>query len=155
MAGKVEGRLAELKIALPQAAAPVANYVPAVRTGDLLFVAGQICQWNGERRFIGKLGGEISLEQGVEAARLCALNILAQAKGALGGDLDRILRCVRLGAFINCAPDFTQQPQVANGASNLMVELLGDAGRHARAAVGVNALPGGVAVEVDAVFEVR
>ena len=155
MAGKVEGRLAELKIALPQAAAPVANYVPAVRSGDLLFIAGQICQWNGERRFIGKLGGEISLEQGVEAARLCALNILAQAKGALGGDLDRILRCVRLGAFINCTPDLTQQPQVANGASNLMVELLGDAGRHARAAVGVNALPGGVAVEVDAVFEVR
>jgi enamine deaminase RidA (YjgF/YER057c/UK114 family) len=155
MAGKVEGRLAELKIALPQAAAPVANYVPAVRSGDLLFIAGQICQWNGERRFIGKLGGEISLEQGVEAARLCALNILAQAKGALGGDLDRILRCVRLGAFINCTPDFTQQPQVANGASNLMVELLGDAGRHARAAVGVNALPGGVAVEVDAVFEIR
>jgi enamine deaminase RidA (YjgF/YER057c/UK114 family) len=155
MAGKVEGRLAELKIALPQAAAPVANYVPAVRSGDLLFIAGQICQWNGERRFIGKLGGEISLEQGVEAARLCALNILAQAKGTLGGDLDRILRCVRLGAFINCTPDFTQQPQVANGASNLMVELLGDAGRHARAAVGVNALPGGVAVEVDAVFEVR
>jgi enamine deaminase RidA (YjgF/YER057c/UK114 family) len=155
MAGKVEGRLAELKIALPQAAAPVANYVPAVRSGDLLFIAGQICQWNGERRFIGKLGGEISLEQGVEAARLCALNILAQAKGALGGDLDRILRCVRLGAFVNCTPDFTQQPQVANGASNLMVELLGDAGRHARAAVGVNALPGGVAVEVDAVFEIR
>jgi enamine deaminase RidA (YjgF/YER057c/UK114 family) len=155
MAGKVEGRLAELKIALPQAAAPVANYVPAVRSGDLLFIAGQICQWNGERRFIGKLGGEVSLEQGVEAARLCALNILAQAKGALGGDLDRILRCVRLGAFVNCTPDFTQQPQVANGASNLMVELLGDAGRHARAAVGVNALPGGVAVEVDAVFEIR
>ena len=155
MAGKGEGRLPELKIALPQAAAPVANYVPAVRSGDLLFIAGQICQWNGERRFIGKLGGEISLEQGVEAARLCALNILAQAKGALGGDLDRILRCVRLGAFINCTPDFTQQPQVANGASNLMVELLGDAGRHARAAVGVNALPGGVAVEVDAVFEIR
>ena len=163
MAGKVEGRLAELKIALPQAAAPVANYVPAVRSGDLMFIAGQICQWNGERRFIGKLGGEISLDDVrfgyqphvVEAARLCALNILAQAKGALGGDLDRILRCVRLGAFINCTPDFTQQPQVANGASNLMVELLGDAGRHARAAVGVNALPGGVAVEVDAVFEVR
>jgi enamine deaminase RidA (YjgF/YER057c/UK114 family) len=155
MAGKIEGRLADLKVALPQAAAPVANYVPAVRSGDLLFIAGQICQWNGERRFMGKLGGEISLEQGQEAARLCALNILAQAKAALGGDLDRILRCVRLGAFVNCTADFTQQPQVANGASNLMVELLGDAGRHARAAVGVNALPGGVAVEVDAIFEVR
>jgi len=155
MAGRIEARLKELKIELPQAAAPVANYVPAVRSGDLLFIAGQICQWNGERRFIGKLGREISLEQGQEAARLCALNILAQARNALGGDLDRILRCVRVGAFVNCVPEYTQQPQVANGASNLLVELLGDAGRHARAAVGVNALPGGVAVEVEAVFEVR
>lgn len=155
MAGRIEARLKELKIELPQAAAPVANYVPAVRSGDLLFIAGQICQWNGERRFLGKLGGEISLEQGQEAARLCALNILAQAKNALGGDLDRIIRCVRLGAFVNSRDDFTQQPQVANGASNLMVEVLGDTGRHARAAVGVNTLPGGVAVEVEAIFEVR
>jgi len=155
MAGRIEGRLKELAIELPQAAAPVANYVPTVRSGDLLFVAGQICQWQGERRFLGKLGREISLEQGQQAARLCALNILAQAKAALGGDLDRVLRCVRLGAFINSTDDFTQQPQVANGASDLMVEVLGDAGRHARAAVGVNALPGGVAVEVEAVFEVR
>jgi len=155
MAGRVDARLAELRIELPQAAAPVANYVPAVRSGDLLFIAGQICQWNGERRFIGKLGREISTEQGQEAARLCALNLLAQARNALGGDLDRILRCVRVGAFVNCTEDFTQQPQVANGASNLLVELLGDAGRHARAALGVNALPGGVAVEVDAIFEVR
>ena len=155
MTGRIDGRLSQLRIELPQAAAPVANYVPAVRSGDLLFIAGQICQWNGERRYIGKLGREISLQQGQEAARLCALNILAQAKAALGGDLDRILRCVRLGAFIHCADDFTQQPQVANGASDVMVDVLGDAGRHARAAVGVNALPGGVAVEVDAVFEVR
>jgi enamine deaminase RidA (YjgF/YER057c/UK114 family) len=155
MAGKIEARLRELKLELPQAAAPLANYVPAVRSGDLLFIAGQVCQWNGERRYIGKLGRDVSLDQGLEAAKLCALNILAQAKAALGGDLDRIIRCVRLGAFVQCADDFTQQPQVANGASNLMVELLGDAGRHARAAVGVNALPGGVAVEIDAVFEVR
>lgn len=155
MTGRIEARLAVLGIELPQAAAPVANYVPSVRSGDLLFVAGQICQWNGERRFVGKLGRDISLEQGQEAARLCALNILAQVKAALGGDLDHILRCVRLGAFIHCADDFKQQPQVANGASDLMVEVLGDAGRHARAAVGVNALPGGVAVEVDAIFEVR
>lgn len=154
MAGRIEARLKELKIELPQAAAPVANYVPTVRSGDLLFVAGQICQWNGERRFIGKLGRDVTLEQGQEAARLCALNILAQAKAALG-DLDRVLRCVRVGAFINGTDDFTKQPQVANGASDLFVEVLGDAGRHARAAVGVNALPGGVAVEVDAVFEVR
>lgn len=155
MTGRIEARLNELGIELPQAAAPVANYVPAVRSGDLLFVAGQICQWNGERRFVGKLGRDISLEEGQQAARLCALNILAQVKAALGGDLDRILRCVRLGAFIQCTDDFKQQPQVANGASDVMVEVLGDAGRHARAAVGVNALPGGVAVEVDAVFEVR
>ena len=155
MTGRIDARLSQLGIELPQAAAPVANYVPAVRSGDLLFIAGQICQWNGERRYIGKLGRDISLQQGQEAARLCALNILAQVKAALGGDLDRILRCVRLGAFVHCADDFTQQPQVANGASDVMVEVLGDAGRHARAAVGVNALPGGVAVEVDAVFEVR
>jgi enamine deaminase RidA (YjgF/YER057c/UK114 family) len=155
MAGRIEARLEELGIALPQAAAPVANYVPAVRSGDLLFIAGQICQWNGERRFLGKLGREIGVEQGQEAARLCALNILAQAKEALGGDLDRILRCVRVGAFVNSTDDFTRQPQVANGASDLLVEVLGDAGRHARAAVGVNALPGGVAVEVEALFEVR
>ncbi len=155
MTGRIEARLAELKIELPQATTPLANYVPSVRAGDLLFVSGQICQWNGERRFIGKLGREISLEQGQEAARLCALNILAVAKSALDGDLDRILRCVRLGGFVNSVDDFTQQPQVVNGASNLMVEVFGDAGRHARAAVGVNVLPSNVAVEVEAVFEVR
>ncbi len=154
MAGRIEARLAELKIELPQPGTPLANYVPFVRSGDLLFVSGQVCQWNGERRFIGKLGREISLEQGQEAARLCGLNILAVAKSALG-DLDRILRCVRLGGFVNCVDDFTQQPQVVNGASNLMVDVLGEAGKHARAAVGVNVLPGNVAVEVDAVFEVR
>ncbi|HEX7969570.1 MAG TPA: RidA family protein [Stellaceae bacterium] len=155
MAGKIEGRLKELKVELPQASMPVANYVPFVRSGDLLFIAGQICQWNGERRFIGKLGQEIKLEQGQEAARLCALNILAQVKSALGGDLDRVLRCVRLGGFVNSIADFTQQPQVVNGASDLIVQVFGDAGRHARTAVGVNVLPGNVAVEVDAIFEVR
>ncbi len=155
MAGKIEQRLKQLGLSLPQSAAPVANYVPFVRSGNLVFIAGQICQWNGERRFVGKLGREISLEQGQEAAKLCALNILAHAKSALDGDLDRVLRCLRLGAFVHCTDDFTQQPQVANGASNIMVDVFGDAGRHTRAAVGVNALPGGVAVEVDAVFEVR
>lgn len=155
MVGKIEARLAELKIELPQAAAPVANYVPTVRTGDLLFVSGQVCQWNGERRFIGKLGREISLEQGQQAARLCGLNILAQVRKALDGDLDRVVRCVRLGGFVNSVDDFTQQPQVVNGCSDLMVEVFGDAGRHARAAIGVNVLPSNVAVEVEAVFEVR
>lgn len=155
MAGRIEARLKELGIELPRPTAPLANYVPFVRSGDLLFISGQVCQWNGERRFLGKLGREIALEQGQEAARLCGLNILGVAKSALGGDLDRILRCVRLGGFVNCVDDFAQQPQVVNGASNLMVEVLGDAGRHARVAVGVNALPGNVAVEVDGLFEVR
>lgn len=155
MLGRIDARLAELGIELPQTAAPVANYVPFVRTGAFVFVSGQICQWNGERRFIGKLGREITVEQGQQAARLCALNILAAVKSALGGDLDRIVRCVRLGGFVNSTDDFTQQPQVVNGASDLLVHVLGDAGKHARAAVGVNALPAGVAVEVEAVFEVR
>jgi enamine deaminase RidA (YjgF/YER057c/UK114 family) len=155
MPGRIDARLAELTIDLPNAAAPMANYVPAVRSGNLLFVSGQICQWNGERRFTGKLGAEISVEEGKQGARLCALNLLAQAKRALDGDLDRVVRVVRLGGFVNAVPGFTEQPQVVNGASDLMVEVFGDAGRHARAAVGVGSLPGGVAVEVDAVFEVK
>jgi enamine deaminase RidA (YjgF/YER057c/UK114 family) len=155
MAGRIEARLKDLKIELPEAGAPLANYVPCVRSGDLLFVSGQICQWNGERRFVGKLGREFKLEEGQQAARLCGLNILAQVRRALDGDLDRVVRCVRLGGFVNSMPDFTQQPQVVNGCSDLMVEVLGDAGRHARAAVGVNVLPADVAVEVEAVFEVR
>jgi enamine deaminase RidA (YjgF/YER057c/UK114 family) len=155
MPGRIEAQLQSLKIELPNAAAPMANYVPAVRTGNLLFVSGQICQWNGERRYTGKLGAEISLAEGQAAARLCGLNLLAQAKRALDGDLDRILRVVRLGGFVNAIPGFTEQPQVVNGASDLMVEVFGDAGRHARAAVGVGSLPGGAAVEVDAVFEVK
>lgn len=154
MPGRIEARLQSLKIELPNAAAPMANYVPAVRSGNLLFVSGQICQWNGERRFTGKLGAEIGLEDGKAAARLCGLNLLAQAKRALDGDLDRIVRVVRLGGFVNAVPGFTDQPQVVNGASDLMVEVFGDAGRHARAAVGVGSLPGGAAVEVDAIFEV-
>jgi len=155
MAGKIDQRLAELKLELPNPAAPIANYIPAVRSGNLLFLSGQICQWNGERRFLGKLGAEISLEQGKEAAKLCGLNLLAQAKRALDGDLDRVVRVVRLGGFVNAAPGFGDQPQVVNGASDLMVAVFGDAGKHARTAVGVGSLPGGAAVEVDAVLEVR
>jgi enamine deaminase RidA (YjgF/YER057c/UK114 family) len=155
MAGKIEQRLAELKLELPNPASPIANYIPAVRSGNLLFLSGQICQWNGEQRFLGKLGAEISLEQGKEAAKLCGLNLLAQAKRALEGDLDRVVRVVRLGGFVNAVPGFGDQPQVVNGASDLMVAVFGDAGRHARTAVGVGSLPGGAAVEVDAVLEVR
>jgi enamine deaminase RidA (YjgF/YER057c/UK114 family) len=155
MAGKIDQRLADLKLELPNPASPMANYIPAVRSGNLLFLSGQICQWNGERRFLGKLGAEISLEQGKEAAQLCGLNLLAQAKRALDGDLDRVVRIVRLGGFVNAVPGFGDQPQVVNGASDLMVAVFGDAGRHARTAVGVGSLPGGAAVEIDAVLEVR
>lgn len=155
MAGRIDQRLAELKIELPQAAAPVANYVPAVTAGNLVFISGQVTVWNGEFKYVGKLGRDFSVEEGQAAARLCGLNILAQLKAALNGDLDRVTRCVKLGVFVNSADDFTDQPKVANGVSDLMVEVLGDAGKHARFAVGTNALPLNVAVEVDAVFEVR
>ena len=158
MSGRIEARLRELGIELPLSGAPIANYVPftvsATTSGNLVFIAGQICQWNGERRFVGKLGAGVSVADGQQAARLCALNILAHLRVACGGDLDRVRRCLRLGGFVNCTPEFTDMPQVVNGASDLMVELFGDIGRHARAAVGTNSLPGGVAVEVDAIFEI-
>ena len=153
MSGKTEARLKELGIELPQPAAPVANYVPYTVSGNLVFISGQICQWNGELRFVGKLGGAIGIADGREAARLCALNILAHLRVACGGDLDRVRQVVQLRGFVNCTPEFTDMPQVVNGASDLMVEVFGDAGRHARAAVGTSSLPGGVAVEVEATFE--
>jgi enamine deaminase RidA (YjgF/YER057c/UK114 family) len=155
MSGRIEKRLQELGIELPQPAAPVANYVPFAVSGNLIFVAGQISVWNGQPRFVGKLGAGISLGDGREAARLCALNILAQVRAACGGNLDRVRRIVRLGGFVNCTPEFTDMPQVVNGASDLMVEVFGEAGRHARAAVGVSSLPAGVAVEVEATVEIE
>jgi enamine deaminase RidA (YjgF/YER057c/UK114 family) len=155
MAGTIDARLRELKLDLPQASTPAANYVPYVRSSNLLFMAGQIPWWNGERRFVGKLGRDFKVAEGQEAAKLCALNLLAQVKAALDGDLDRVVRCVRLGGFVNSVPEFVQQPLVVNGASDLMVAVFGDAGRHARTAIGTNALPGDVAVEVDGIFEVR
>ncbi len=154
MSGRIEARLKELGIELPRASAPVANYVPYTISGGLVVISGQICVWNGERRFVGKLGGDISIADGQEAAKLCALNILAHLRVAAGGDLDRIRRCLRVGGFVNCTPEFTDMPQVINGASDLMVAVFGDAGRHARAAVGVSSLPLGVAVEVEAMFDV-
>ncbi|HZT89805.1 MAG TPA: RidA family protein [Stellaceae bacterium] len=153
MSGRIEARLKELGIELPAPAAPIANYVPFTVSGRLVFIAGQICQWNGERRFVGQLGRQISIADGQQAARLCGLNILAQLRAAAGGDLDKVGRCLRLGGFVNCTAEFTDMPQVVNGASDLMVEVFGDKGRHARAAVGSSSLPGGVAVEVEATFE--
>ncbi|MEE8274871.1 MAG: RidA family protein, partial [Alphaproteobacteria bacterium] len=123
-------------------------------TGNLLFVSGQVTVWNGEFKFVGRLGADYDAEAGYQAARLCGLNIIAQVKAACGGDLDRVVRCVKLGGFVNSTADFTDQPKVVNGTSDLMVEVFGDKGRHARFAVGVPTLPLGVAVEVDAVFEI-
>ncbi|MEX1246124.1 MAG: RidA family protein [Thermoanaerobaculia bacterium] len=151
----IDDRLRSLGIELPMPSAPGANYVPFVRTGNLVFLTGQISQWNGERRFIGKLGREFEVEQGKQAARLCALNLIAHVRAALDGDLDRVVRCVRIAGFVNSVPEFVSQSQVLNGASDLFVEVFGDAGRHARMAVGVSALPYDVAVEVEGVFEVR
>jgi enamine deaminase RidA (YjgF/YER057c/UK114 family) len=153
MAGQIDARLKDLGITLPEPAAPVANYVAAVKTGNLIFVSGQVPVEGGEFKHVGKLGADLAVEEGQAAARLCGINIIAQLKLALGGDLDRVTRVVKLVGFVNSAPDFTQQPQVVNGVSDLMVEVFGDKGRHARAAVSAGSLPVGVSVEVDAVVE--
>jgi len=153
----IESRLAALGITLPQPVAPVANYVPYRISGNLLIIAGQVCMGPDGKlaeRHKGKLGGTVSMEDGSEAARFCAINVLAQAKAALG-DLDRITACLRLGGFIAATPDFIALPQVMNGASNLMVEALGEAGKHARSTVGVPVLPLDCAVEVEGMFEFR
>src|SRR6202171_6513954 len=154
MTGTVESKLAELGIVLPTPSAPVANYVGFVRTGRLLVVSGQICNGpDGKLVAKGKLGAGVSIEDGQKAARACAVNLLAQIKAEIG-DLDKVVRVVRLGGFINSAPGFTDGPKVMNGASDLMVEVFGDKGRHARSTVGVSALPADAAVEVEGTFEV-
>lgn len=151
----IETRLTELGITLPQAAAPAANYVPYVRTGNLVVISGQITLENGELKYVGRVGQDFSTEEAYEAAKLCGLNLIAQLKAACDGDLERVKRVVRLGGFVNCTSEFTDQPKVINGASDLMAEVFGDIGVHARAAVGVNSLPLGVAVEVEGMFEVE
>ncbi len=152
---RVEERLRALGVELPEPSRPGANYVPAVRSGDLLFLTGQLSQWNGERRFVGKLGRDFGVEEGRQAARLCALNLIAHLRQALDGDLDRVARCVRIAGYVNSVPEFTGQSQVVNGASDLFVDVFGEAGRHTRMAVGVSALPYDVAVEVEGVFAIR
>ena len=154
MAGTIEKKLTDLGIVLPKPVAPVANYVPFVRTGTFMVVSGQLCL-DAEGKLVakGQLGGGVSIEDGQKAARACAINLLAQLKAALG-DLDKISRVVRLGGFINSAPGFADGPKVMNGASDLMVAAFGDKGRHARTTVGVSALPLDAAVEVEAAFEV-
>ena len=153
MTSAIEQRLAARGLDLPDAPAPAANYVPYTISGKLLFVAGQLPFRKGQVAVSGRVGDDVSLEQGQEAARICALNLLAQAKAACGGDLDRLARCLKLGGFVSCGPTFTEHPAVINGASDLMVEAMGEAGQHARFAVGCASLPRGAAVEVEAIFE--
>ena len=155
MSGQVEARLSELGINLPEVTVPVANYVPWVINGNMVFISGQITMENGNLVFLGKLGDSISTEEGAQAANLCGRNLIAQLKAACGGDLDRVKRVVKLGGFVSCTPDFTDHPKVINGASDLMVDVFGDAGRHARSAVGVLSLPLGVSVEIDGIFEIE
>ncbi|MAN78029.1 MAG: hypothetical protein CML24_12765 [Rhizobiales bacterium] len=154
MTGKIESRLADLGITLPTTSAPLANYVPTRVLGTSLYVSGQVPARDGKDVYTGKLGADYTIEQGQDAARICAINILAHLRDAVGGDLDRVANVIRLGGFINAVPEFTDHPKVLNGASDLMVEVFGDAGRHARAAVGVYSLPRNVPVEVDAIFEI-
>ncbi|MCW8915859.1 MAG: RidA family protein [Magnetovibrio sp.] len=154
MMSQIEQRLSELGLTLPEAAAPAANYVPYVQTGNLVVVSGQITMENGAIKYVGRVGKDFTTDEAYEAAKLCGLNLIAQVKAACEGDLDRVQRVVRLGGFVNCTDDFTDQPKVINGASDLMAEVFGDKGKHARAAVGVNTLPLGVAVEVEGMFEI-
>ncbi|MFN6979351.1 MAG: RidA family protein [Gemmobacter sp.] len=153
MTGTIAARLADLGLTLPAAPAPAANYVPFVVSGTTLWVSGQIAQ-DDSGLIRGRLGADMDVAAGAAAARRCALALLAQARAACGGDLDRVVRVLKLTGFVNSTPDFTDQPEVVNGASDLLVAVLGDAGRHARSAVSAASLPRGVAVEIEAVFEI-
>ena len=153
MTGKIDARLKELGIVLPTPPAPVASYVPFVVSGRQVFISGQVTLGPNGLEYVGTVGKEISLDDGKAAARLCAINLLAQLKAAAGGDLDTVKRCVKLGVFVNAVPGYDKHPEVANGASDLMLAVFGEAGKHARAAVGAGSLPRNVAVEVEAVFE--
>jgi enamine deaminase RidA (YjgF/YER057c/UK114 family) len=151
---KVDMHIAQLGIELPTPSPPAGAYVPFVVAGGLLLVAGQLPMWNGTLKYDGRVGAEITLEDGIAAARLCGLNLLAQARAACDGDLDRVRRVLRLGGFVQAAPGFTDHPKVLNGASELMVEVFGQAGRHVRVAVGAASLPMAAAVEVEAMFDI-
>jgi len=155
MADQIEARLKELGIELPEAASPAANYIPFVVTEKLVFISGQITLLNGKIIHQGRIGDGLTVDDGYQAARLCGLNLLAQLKVAAGGDLDNVSRVVKLGGFVNSVPTFTDQPEVINGASDLMVEVFGDSGKHARFAVSAGALPRNVSVEIDGVFELN
>ena len=146
-------RLADNNIIIPDLTVPIANYKPFSISGETIFISGQLPVLDGKVQFVGKLGDAFSVDEGQQAARLCGLNIIAHLKKALNGDLDRVRSCIKLGGFVNAVPEFTDHPKVINGASDLMVEVFGDKGRHARFAMGAGSLPLGVAVEVEAIFE--
>ena len=154
MAGRFEDKLAGLGVVLKDAPAPAANYVPFVQVGDIVYVSGQISQ-DDTGLITGKVGADLDTQQGAAAARTCAIALLAQVKAACGGDLDRLVRVVKLTGFVNSTADYADQPKVINGCSDFMVEALGDAGRHARSAVSAAALPLGVAVEIEGIFQIR
>lgn len=154
MSSPIEARLNDLGISLPEAAAPAANYVPFVKTGNQLFISGQLPMEAGKIQVSGKLGEDLSVDDGKRAAKLCAINLLAQAKAATG-DLNKVTRLVKIVGFVNSTPDFTDQPQVINGASDFLVEAMGEIGRHARSAVSAASLPFGAAVEIEAIFEIE
>lgn len=150
----IENKLAELGVTLPNAPAPAANYVPFVQIGETVYVSGQISN-DANGLIIGKLGGDMEGDAGIAAAKTCAVNLLAQVKAACDGDLDRLVRVIKLTAFVNSTSDFTDQPKVVNGASDFLVELMGDAGRHSRSAVSAASLPLGVAVEIEGIFQIK
>ena len=149
-----ETKLAQMGVTLPEAPAPAANYVPFVQTGDILYVSGQVAK-DSDTLMVGKLGDDMGVTDGAAAAKVCAIALLAQVKAACGGDLDRLVRVVKLGGFVNSTPDFIKQPQVINGASDFLGEALGEAGKHARTAVSAASLPFGVCVEIDGIFQIR
>ncbi|MEP3332725.1 RidA family protein [Sedimentitalea sp.] len=150
----IKDKLAELGVTLPDAPAPAANYVPFVQIGDIVYVSGQISN-DANGLIVGKLGDTMELDAGAAAARACAINLLAQVRAACGGDIDRLVQVIKLTAFVNSTADFTDQPKVVNGASDFLVEVLGDAGRHSRSAVSAASLPLGVAVEIEGIFQVK
>ena len=153
--GLIDKRLAELGIVLPSPAKPIANYVPWVRTGNLVFISGQGAVKDGKVEYTGKVGDTLSVEEAIVSARLTAINVIAHLRDACGGDLDRVIRIVKLLGFVNCTPAFGEHPKVINGASDLMVAVFGDKGRHARSAVGAPALPFNLSVEVEAIVEIE
>jgi enamine deaminase RidA (YjgF/YER057c/UK114 family) len=154
MSSPIEEKLTEMGITLPEASAPAANYVPFVRSGNILYVSGQVSNSPGGL-IVGKIGDDLTAQEGVAAAKTCAISLLSQVKAACEGDLDRLVRVIKLTGFVNSTADFTHQPTVINGASDFLVEVMGDAGRHARSAVSAAALPLGVAVEIEGIFELK